>query len=296
MNTVYSKLNRLKGLGWTWEQLLGELDKISVQHFDLKTIKANTKHPHRKSNTHLTSAVNLLYAKNFPSIFPAAIESLLNVSNFIASESEQFGGEKAAQDLEVFILWMLEHQDSYQPLELARIWWVYGNLSFDRITYYRDNPNLGGAEEEKEKSIFRFKQALTFLDQINLNEIEENQIQIERYKLVQNILACHFNVLRKEDREESKEWKLFLQECEFFMLCENLLTNFPYEWLIARNALRLASLLKDDGRILQFYSLLCDACAAFKSFDYKPNHYPALSESLQFEYAIKVIKLQTIAK
>lgn len=270
------------------------LDAVSTHQIDLKTIKANAKQPHRKPTQHIVDAVDKLYETYFPSIYPEPLESLLKLSNSVSKAAIESGEKEPSKELETFISWMLtEKSQVVSSIEQARLWWVLGNIAFDRIAYYRTYSSFGDSATEQEKAILRFKNALQLLETIHINEenlpTSQETLELERYKIQQNILGCYFNADHEKDRENQEEWKHFFHQSDYFIGSDSLITKFPFHWLVARNALRFASLLKNRELVFKYFSNLCDACSLFNNLDYEPYSYPSIAASSQFSFAYELL-------
>lgn len=292
MNSTYFKINRLKAQGWTWSRFIEELDCVSATQIELKTLKANASQPHRKAGAHVEEAINSLYDIHFPSLYPPALEGLLRLGN--ASRVELDSPSPALRhmsgDLEAFLNWLLSQDQPRSALEEIRLWWVYGNLAFDRIAYYRDNPSLGNLEATKNEAILRYKHALDQFPLLELDSEYDQQLSIDQYKLMQNILACYFNSVLSSERDTNTQWQEFIKEYCYFERSNSLIETFPFDWLVPRNALRFASLLGDSKLVQKYYSKLCQANNRFEDLGYEPSMYPSIRVSGQFEFALAVIE------
>lgn len=271
-----------------------ELDVVSSHQIDPKTIKANAKQPHRRPTQHIVDAVDKLYERYFPPIYPEALDSLLKLSNSVSRAAIETGEKEPCKELETLIIWLLtDKSNALSSIERARLWWILGNIAFDRITYYRNYSSFGDSATEQDKAVLRFNNALQLLDTIPQNnesaQINYETLELERYKIQQNILGCYFNADHEKDREKQENWKHFLHQSEYFSCSDSLITKFPFHWLVARNALRFASLLRNSELVSKYFNDLCNACSHFKNLDYKPYTYPSIAESSQFSFAYELL-------
>lgn len=129
------------------------------------------------------------------------------------------------------------------------------------------------------------------LEQYNKGAKDKAVSEFVLYKLRQNILACYLNAVAPEQRENDEQVQYYLVHSDFLVQSERVLKQEPYLWVVARNGLRFASLLKSKAYCDRFFSLLVASSAYFEDLAYTPQGYPAISESKEFSWACDNLSL-----
>ena len=142
----------------------------------------------------------------------------------------------------------------------------------------------------QEQAVQHYKQAITLLEQYNKSSKDKAVSEFILYKLRQNILACYLNAVAPEQREGDENVLHYLEHSDFMAQSERVLAQEPYLWVVARNGLRFASLLKSYEYCERFYSLLVTSSRYFANLEYTPQGYPAISESKEFSWACENLK------
>ena len=285
MPSIYNKIHRLKKL-WTWEQFVGQYD-IGP---DIKTLKANYKYPHHKPARHTSEVINLLHEQHFPSPFPAAIDGLMDVYDTLHHLDESYRLASEIEKLENFIQYELKIVGSGDALRLARLNWLLGDIYFDQISLKRADKIE--SDKEKVKAIHTYHQALAYIEnQTNLDETV-------KYKVRQNILACYLNSAKYKGVElkDDRDTMSYLIESCFLEKTKEFLQIEPFNWNIARNGLRFSSLLEDENNTLFFFEKLLMCSPLFIDLDYTPYQAPAISKSVDFQWAIQHVLTQELLK
>jgi len=278
MANLYSKVHRLKAQGWTWDHFLLELSLIHPSGIDEKTLKGLYRQPHRKPTRHVSQLIETLHQQCFPSPFPADCEALMAIYNRLLQCKKHPSLERDRKDL---ILFVKANCEAQPPLKQARLYWLLGNLFLDQLAQLRVNGQHQQLAEAKQQGINYY--------QLSLGLLETQQASIDsltRYKLHQNLLACHLNALEPDQRFRQQPLLALLQETRFQQASKNVLQDEPYQWVVARNGLRFASLSQNAGQCEFFFNALTTASEYFRDLDYHPYQAPALSQSKEFSWAI----------
>lgn len=285
MANLYSKIHRLKSLGWTWEHFLHKIDRIYPGGIDEKTLFALYRHPHRKASSHVKSLLTRLHDQEFPSPFPKDIECLLSLYNRRLYPINDSESPKDISDLLHFIEGDLNYGDS---LRKARLHWLKADIHLDQIPIYRKNGQSQNVLHHKEKALKHYQTChdlLTCKDQI------PNMDSFTLYKVKQNMLACYLNSLHPKDRYQDNSILSHLKKTNYIEASKEVLKSEPYQWLIARNGLRFSSITKDINDCKFFFEALVSANKAFIDPSYTPDGAPAINNSEEFTWALKHLNL-----
>lgn len=290
MPNLFSKIHRLKNQGWTWDKFLSELDLIYPGGMDEKTLKSHYRQPHKGSTSHTQQLIETLHKRDFPSPFPADIDALMRVYNNILACAKHSTMERDVVDLQVFLNAQLVEPCS-SILRTARLHWLTANTYFDSLTELRSLGKPDRMLASQQQAVQHYKQAITLLEQYNKGAKDKAVSEFVLYKLRQNILACYLNAVAPEQRENDEQVQYYLVHSDFLVQSERVLKQEPYLWVVARNGLRFASLLKSKAYCDRFFSLLVASSAYFEDLAYTPQGYPAISESKEFSWACDNLSL-----
>ncbi len=286
MTSTYNKLNRLKAQDRTWDALLTDIDDVSQQQFDIKTVKANATEPHREPNKHLKESVNRLHDIHFPNPYPKESEALLTLYNdTVISQSI----DHDIDSLTVVIDSLLHRLGADETLLEARLLWLKGSMYFDKIGLLRDSNQPKRLEAFRSDAIRYYSESFEILRHA-INEMPFPFNLNEPYKLQVNIIACHVNAIASSDRGSSEELRSAIEKSDIAELSKNILESEPFQWKVARNALRFSSLIKNDGDVDFFYQKLITANRRFSDLHYEPEGCPSIADSLDFSYAVTIIE------
>ena len=286
MTSTYNKLNRLKAQGRTWDALLTDIDNVSQQQFDIKTIKANATEPHREPNSHLKECVNRLHDIHFPNPYPKEGEALLALYN------NTLIGQRIDHDvdsLRVVIDSLLHRLNADETLLKARLLWLKGSMCFDKIGLLRDSNQPKRLEAFRSDAIRYYSESFEILKH-SISDMPFPFNINEPYKLQVNIIACHVNAVASNDRGSSEKLKSAIEKSDIVELSKNILESEPFQWKVARNALRFSSLIKHVDNIDFFYQKLAAANRRFSNVKYEPESCPSIADSADFSYAVTIIQ------
>ena len=288
MPNLFSKIHRLKSQGWTWDQFLSELDLIYPGGMDEKTLKSHYRQPHKGSTSHTQQLIETLHKQYFPSPFPADIDALMRVYNNLLACPKHVAVEHDIADLQVFLNAQLL-EPCRSVLRTARLHWLTANTYFDSLAELRSMGKTDRMLASQQQAVQHFEQAVSLLEAYN-NDVDGHAVsEFILYKLRQNILACYLNAVPPEQRESDGQVLHYLSHSDFLAQTERVLKQEPYLWVVARNGLRFASLLKSKEYCDRFFSLLVASSAYFEDLTYAPQGYPAISESKEFCWACENI-------
>ncbi|CAH0991828.1 hypothetical protein SIN8267_01943 [Sinobacterium norvegicum] len=284
MASIFNKVNRLKSMPWTWDQFLTELDRVYPSGVDEKTLKKHYKQPHRASTQAIEQAIDSLHQRYFPSPFSRHSEALLRIYNRQQSRAER-------QDMQLLLHRLIDAEDWTETLDRVRLQWILANSYFDQIAELRDSRRQKMLAQCQSEAIRHYQAAI---DMVITHPSTEQQLGANNlFKLRQNILACYLNALDKNQRDDAKLLTPYLQQADFFNSSRALLAAEPYQWSVARNALRFASILRDCDESEFFYHQLIKASPFFEDIHYQPLNTIALADSPVFNWAINQLKLAT---
>lgn len=286
MTSTYNKINRLKAQGWTWEEFLRQLDEVSPAQIDLKTLKANAKDPHREPNGQLISSINLLHDNIFPSPYPKESEAFMSLYNHL--HSSQAANSAVYSFAEILRVRISSIQDPLSILK-ARLIWLEGNIQYDRISSLRDQAKGQEVEQSREQAIRYYYQACEILNH-NREELPYPYGLTEEYKLLNNIIGCNLNAIPPLQRSKDKQLHKLISDSNILLLSQELLDKEPFQWQVARNALRFSSLQQNKEAVIMFYERLAKSSKRFDNIHYEPAGYPSIAESQDFTFARQVIK------
>jgi hypothetical protein len=282
MASIFNKVNRLKSIPWTWDKFLSELDQVYPSGIDEKTLKSHYKQPHRASTQAIEQAIETLHRHYFPSPFSPHCEALLRVYNRQSTAPGR-------QDIQLLLHRLIAAQDWPEDLDTIRLHWILANSYFDQIAEWRDSRRSSQLKECQCKAVEHYQAAIdiTVAKPRSAKQIGANNL----FKLQQNILACYLNALEKDQRDNAQLLAPYLQQADFFNNSRSLLAVEPFQWSVARNALRFASILKNQQEVEFFHRCLLKACHYFSDIHYQPLNTVALADSPVFNWAINQLKL-----
>ena len=288
MATVFNKIHRLKNQeGWTWDHFLCEVDKLYPSGLDEKTLYSHFRHPHKKPNSQLTRIINQLHDQYFPDPFPEEINRLLRLyNNLIGCKRHQYV-ERDIQDLEFFLQQQFLRESPEDYLRIARINWLLGNISFDRIPSLRDSAVSDALDASKSTAIQHYQVSVSAIEQYNHCHEGSMVGPSYLYKARHNILACYLNAVPKAQRGQDKDVLQYLRESSYIENSKSTLEAEPFQWRIARNGLRFSSLIEDERNVSYFFEALVKTSKRFLDLDYEPLDAAAISKGSDFQWAIR---------
>jgi len=292
MPQIFTQIHRLKCQpGWTWDHFLTEIDRLFPAGLDEKTLYAHYRQPHRKAKQHVARVINQLHERCFPNPFPQEVEQLIQLYNHLYQHREEAAQDQAIDNLAAFVAAQLQQPGETDALRRARLWWLLGNVHFDRIALFRKYRGLGNVLTQRDEAIEDYLQAMFEINRHNellQKEGGGNPLsEFTLYKVHQNILACYLNAVEPEKRYTDRALLTYLTESDFFVRSHNVLDEEPYQWVVARNGLRFSSLTQDDTMAQQFFRRLAIASPYFLALDYEPLGYPAIVNSPEFEWVVE---------
>ncbi|WP_148212471.1 hypothetical protein [Hahella chejuensis] len=246
---------------------------------DIKTLKANYQHPHHKPNKNTVDVINALHEREFPNPFPAALEGMFDLYEDLHRRNGDLSQEENIDRMEVFLRHELNVTGREQVCQ-ARMLWLLGDMLFDRCLGARKRNQEQRMLAYREEAIQAYQSALDILEQAQLANL------VIRYKLRQNILACYLNASKRRGvwMKDPETLNYFHESC-FLTRTKELLAEEPFQWSIARNGLRFASLLESAEEVIYFFACLLKVSARFADFDYQPYQAPAIGRSKDFVWA-----------
>ncbi len=285
MANLYSKIHRLKSLGWTWQYYLQQIDSIYPAGIDEKTLFSLYRHPHRKATSHVKNLLTNLHDREFPSPFPKDVESLLKLYNRRIYTNNTLESQQDINDLLCF----LESDIDYGPaLRRARLHWLVADIYLDQIPSYRKNGQTESLNSCTSNAIQHYQNCYQLLTQPQRHKTIDS---FTLYKVKQNMLACYLNSRHVKDRYQDELILQHLEKTDYIAASKEVLQNEPYQWVIARNGLRFSAITKNLNDCKFFFEALILANKAFIDPNYKPLGAPPISQSEEFSWAIKHLNL-----
>ncbi len=297
MPSLFCKVHRLKARkGWTWDHFLYRIELLAPGGMDEKTLYALYRYPHRKATRHVTHILEKLHEQCFPSPFPDDVEALMRVYNNLQACRRHGSREGDIADLACFLQGQLQQPDGGGFLRTARLNWLLANIHFDRLSALRDHGRHESLVSAQQLAIDHYRQALDLIishqQRQNLPWVSE----FNGYKLRQNILACHLNVLAPGQRYNDPEVLAYVERSYFLQNSKSVLNQEPWLWMVARNGLRFASLMKKTDDCRWFFIALVKASRFFADLDYRPPNYPAIADSEEFAWAVDHVLTEDFLK
>lgn len=290
MSNLYSRIHRLKSQGWTWDYFLQQIQLIYAPGIDEKTLYALYRHPHRKTTQHVTDILQQLHDRCFPSIFPPDTQALLNIYNRILNCQKH---PSYAADVSDFVTFLSTDVQFGSLLRQARLNWLMADIHLDQLPQLRDNGKKAQLLAQQQAALNFYQKSLQLLIEHNeLNTSEDTSLQVKvdhftLYKVQQNMLACYLNALAAKTRYQDETLLAYLKNSNYIEASKAVLKDEPYQWLIARNGLRFSSISKNAADCRFFFQALVTANKAFSDIHYSPRVAPALSNSIEFKWALE---------
>ncbi len=289
MANLYSKIHRLKALGWTWEQFLTEIGQQHPAGLEEKTLKALYRQPHRKAPRHASELIEAVHNQYFPSPFPADVEALMRVYANLMQCNKHGSTDSDVADLRLFLDGVMERTEKQEYLRLARLHWLQANMHFDQLPALRTGSRKSLLETTQQRAIDHYQQSLELIEQ-HSEAVDRTKVsEFTLYKLRQNILVCYLNIVAPEQRFEDEAVLKHLQESDFLPRSKVVMEEEPYQWVVARNGLRFSSITRNEEDCRWFYQALVKANKSFAKLEYVPLAYPAISDSPEFAWAIEQV-------
>lgn len=286
MANLFSKINRLKSQGWTWDKFLFEIEQQFPAGLEEKTLKAHSKQPHRKSTWYVEQVIHTLHNNAFPSPFPSDVEGIMRVYSNLFKCNKHTSKDQDIIDLSLFIKEVIE-QSRHEPLlRRARLHWLYANIHFDQLSSLRNSHHKHQLHVTQQTAIEHYNDSLKLMDEHIKNENQPNLTEFTLYKAQQNVLACYLNVVQSEQRFNDVNVLRYLKQSDFIPRSMMVMVNEPYQWVVARNGLRFSSITKNKANCVWFFDSLIKSSKFFSDLTYKPLGYPAIADSPEFNWAI----------
>lgn len=287
MSNLYSKIHRLKAQGWTWEQFHSEIEQLYPAGLEEKTLKAHFKYPHRKASRHVKKTIETLHRKYFPSPFPDDVEALMRVYSNLVTCTKHTSTDQDIADLNLYVTGALQQPQGDNLLRPARQQWLLANIHFDQLPSLRTGSQAKLLAHTQQKAIKHYSTALSLLIEHNDGGNSPSVSEFMLYKLRQNILACHLNILPAEQRFKDESVLKYLKDSDFLPRSKVVMNEEPYQWVVARNGLRFSSITENKTDSLWFFEALVNASQYFQDLKYQPLGYPAIIDSPEFSWSIK---------
>lgn len=298
MTTVFNKLHRIKNQpGWTWERVLEAVDRVHPAGINEKTLYAHFHQPHKRANGHVSKIVDTLHEECFPNPFPEDVNRLMGVYNRLAERAQRTGDEQEVDDLEYFLKSLLQRESPDEQVRLARLHWLLGNISFDRIPCYRDNGQRKKLDQVRNQAVDHYHKSVTALVAHNERNPGRKVGAHHLYKARHNILACHLNSVARDARATDPGVLRYLKESNYIAASKQTLREEPFQWSIARDGLRFSSLLRNAEDAEYFFDAMVAVSGKFLDLNYEPLDTDAIARSADFKWAVaNVLTPQHIAR
>jgi lambda repressor-like predicted transcriptional regulator len=251
-----------------------ERSKLTISDFSTETglsestIKRILKDPCYKGSLIAAKLINELYQIHIKSPFPERIEALdithkIMLKRFSKLEYKEYGDPCLRMRLEFDV----EYRT--QSLADARINWLLGHLSFERANYLRLH-----RQDNFLEAVAHYRSAYNILQAERNPTFSKYLCQIKM-----SSIAGSFNILSPDERH-STETKHMLTSLGFVDDAESLLSQQPWQYVVARNALVVCSLLEDLERAKIFAEHLVKLSPNFfeSGFRWSPEFLPATSD------------------
>lgn len=287
MTSTYNKIHRIKQLGWSWERILGHIQDITPAGLDEKTVYALYRHPHRKPTQHVAGVIDRLHEQLFPDPFPEDINGLMRVYNHLQACRKHPDPEQDAADLERYVEGQYRRKLDDQPLRRARLAWLLGNIAFDRIPALRDTVRRDALLATRQAATDWYQRAIDHMTEHNRDHPGHTLGAVHLYKARQNILACYLNSVRQENRYQDRDLLDYVAGSDYLQNSRDTLIAEPFQWVVARNALRFASLLQRAEDVRFFFTALVRAARQFSDLAYEPLNTAAIAGSSDFAWAVE---------
>lgn len=290
MTTLFNKIHRLKGQpGWTWDHFLGEIEQRFPGGMDEKTLYSHYRLPHKRATTHVSQIIDQLHDDYFPDPFPESINGLMRLYNNLIRCKAHKSLERDVEELERFLVELLEREPASDLLRLARLHWLLGHIAFDRIPAHRDNSRKPQLQQEKRRAVAHYQQSVNAIERYNAQQPVQPVGESHLYKARHNILACYLNAVPQDLRHEDEEVLNYLRESSFLPASRITLGREPFQWSIARNGLRFSSLIHDREGVDFFFKAMSKVSPCFLDLNYAPLNHPPIAEGRDFAWAIEQV-------
>jgi len=286
MANLFSKINRLKNQGWTWDRFLFEIEQQLPAGLEEKTLKAHFRQPHRKSTRHVEQVIQTLHNNAFPSPFPSDVEGMMRVYSNLFKCKKHVSKDQDIIDLSLFIKEVIEQSSHELLLRRARLHWLYANMHFDQLPSLRAGHHKHQLHATQQTAIEHYNYSLTLMDEHIKTDNKPYLSEFTLYKARQNVLACYLNVVQPEKRFNDENVLNYLKQSDFIPRSMTVMVNEPYQWVVARNGLRFSSITKHKANCIWFFESLVKSSKFFSDLNYTPLGYPAIADSPEFNWAI----------
>ena len=289
MASIYNKIHRLKSQpGWDWQHFQDEIDSVDPDGIPLKLLQNYYRSPHKKPTLHVIQIIEFLHSECFPSPFPDEYDRYMHMYREIKTSRRHLTKEKDASDLECHVKPLLAGLNDTDYLEKACLHWLLGNIEFDRIAVHAERHDKAQVEIAKQAALLHYQAVLDFLLQYNLADPDKAVSGQHIYRAQYNRVACYLNAIPEDAYSSHDVASLkYVRESGYFEHCRSAIADEPFQWNIARNALRFSSLLKDEEEVMRFFNQLIAIYPRFVDLSYEPYNQLAISVMEDYRWAIK---------
>lgn len=271
--TLYECLQEIRKVtGWSQERISTETGLA------LSTISRILRVPGYEPSEVSESLILQLYEELVRQPFPNYLQKLFRLYDRMQGQSSQKDFGEFLSILEP----LLHQHKSLDNGDLAacRIFWLLGHIYYDRAFYLKSDSRA------MDQAVEYYHKALSILE-----EVGDNGLLAQKYKLQQCLVAIKFNAIPAEERAHSKELRDWLKGLGYLELAAAVIQEDSWNWMVARNGLIAASISQNWSQCDFFWRALREANKHFSSIDFKPaNELPAVSQDPDLRWFVSQLR------
>lgn len=276
MISLYECVHEIqKATGWSQGQ-------ISIETgLHLSTINRVFRLPIYRGNKTSKKLITQLHREVVTSPFPEYLEQLFY---FYDVWKERWSKRDFTEYLDTLEPLLKQHNSLYtQELAACRVCWLIGHIYFDRAFYLkRDTFKM------VDSALDWYQEALKRLD-YHLN----NNLQVQKYKIQQCIVSIHFNCCKPKQRANNEDIRCWLLDMDYLKVVEKVIKEDPWNWIVARNGLIAASILRDLEKCWFFWKAMKKVNKRFADLDFVPScDLPAIKEDVDLTWFVEQVVIR----
>jgi len=254
MISLYECVQEIKKTtGWSQERIGTETGLA------LSTINRIFRVVGYKGNETSNKLLKKLYQEVVQSPFPLYLEKLFDQYD---EWREQLSKRMFAERVGMLEPLLQRHQSiGNNSLEACRVCWLLGHFYFDRAFFLKQDSTKSAMV-----ALEWYQKAFEILQQCN-----DNQLLVQQYKVQQCIVSTKFNLYEPRTRANNGEIQRWLSEIGYIELVEQVLKEDSWNWMVARNGLVAASVLKDFEKCLFFWQAMIRVSKKFENLSFVPS-------------------------
>ncbi len=276
MVTPYHQLRQIKHVtGWSQERIARETN------LGLRTIGRVYGDPTYDPTEVTKRLIAQLHKKIIVSPFPEYVDWLFERYDYWKESLSKRDFGKEQDTLEHLLL----NHKAIDSMELiaCRLCWLLGHIHYDRAFYLKRN-TLQSAIAAQEW----YQKALEIIDHFS-----DESLIVQRYKIQQCVVSTMFNSCESGrcDNEKIRQW---FADMSYLNIVRSVLDVEPWNWVVAKNGLVAASILRLRDECLFFWKAMQKVDKRFKDLDFAPSqkddYWSSISDDPDLSWFVNLVR------